>query len=147
MESTLPYHELALQLALTSDAPLMLHVVGTSMLPTLQPADVVWVERVAPTALRRGDVVVVRHGSATLVHRLIAVGGRWQTLGDHCIAADPPCNAEEIIGRVHHAERNGQAVAFAQHAAWWGWIGATQHRLWQVHPLLSRLFRRLLRHS
>ena len=54
-----------------------LHVVGTSMADTLEPADLVLVSKL-PSGLRRGDVVAFhlpRNPSLLLVKRVVAIGG------------------------------------------------------------------------
>lgn len=141
---------------------LRLRVRGHSMAPLLRSGDVVWVEPVAPSALRRGDLVVVQRQGAWITHRLIARrGDRWYTKGDGLCHPDPAVPGEAILGRVIAIERDGSRIELRQRRwrvihrilGWWGWLQAqgfaaaqrVQHRLFgeKVPSTLRALSRRV----
>jgi len=89
---------------------LRLRVLGRSMLPAIWPGDVLEVERVAVTALRRSDVILVRRGAWLFAHRLIEVsrgagGDLLLTRGDAQRREDPPVPAGHVVGRVAAVRR------------------------------------------
>ena len=82
-----------------------LRVNGTSMLPSLWPGEVIEVERVHPSMLRKGDVLLLQRGQRLFCHRLL----RWAELdgakllctrGDHLPTADPLFSSDCLLGRV-----------------------------------------------
>ena len=105
------YQQVALDLVAgpTGRAGLLnLHVIGDSMAPLLRPGDRVTVQPVQPDALRLGDMIVVRHPSDLITHRLVAVDEQgWHTKGDNCHRADEPVAVQAIVGRVVAIERGG----------------------------------------
>lgn len=107
-----------------------LPVTGTSMLPLLQPGDIVELVAVEPAGLRRGDLVVAWQAGRLLTHRLVAIDARgYHTKGDNNYLADPPLAAQAILGRIVTIERHGALINM-------------QRRHWQiVHPLLGALSR------
>lgn len=88
-----------------------LRVAGHSMAPLLEPGDTVHVAYADPLSLRRGDLIVIRHGDMLLTHRLIATDAHgWRTKGDGQPHSDPPAPREAILGQVVAIERDGVAV-------------------------------------
>jgi signal peptidase len=80
-------------------------VSGPSMAPTYNVGDLVVVQEVAAPDIVAGDVVLYRHGSIEVVHRVIDVwdeGGAvvLVTQGDGNNVADEPFVASDDIGRV-----------------------------------------------
>jgi signal peptidase I len=74
-----------------------------SMKPTLDESSVVTVERVAFTALRRGDIIVYRNNAGVpIIHRLYEQhGARWLVLGDNNSSIDTEAvTAGNFVGRV-----------------------------------------------
>ena len=108
---------------------LRLRVRGGSMVPLLRPGDVVWVEPVTPSALKRGDLIVVQRQGTWVTHRLVArQGGKWQVKGDNLRHPDPPVTDEAVLGRVVAIERDGLRIDLRE-LRWQllnrvlGWIG------------------------
>jgi len=94
-------------------AQLQLEVVSDSMRPLLRAGDSVLVERVGPTAVQVGDIIVV-HDPATLAqpqtHRLLARSAtHLYTRGDACVQSDLPLATAALLGRV-------QAILRPSHA-------------------------------
>ena len=93
-----------------------LTIEGRSMAPVLLPGDEILVRRVAPEALRLGDVVVfyLDGWKVPCTHRLIwkrSRGGkiRYYTKGDAMPHAE--CfEANAFVGRVERARREGEVI-------------------------------------
>lgn len=77
---------------------------GSSMSPTLKPADVLHVVPCASESLSVGDVVVFEpeNGGTAVVHRVVVMEGQWvKTKGDANADPDPrPVAPGAILGRV-----------------------------------------------
>lgn len=78
---------------------------GSSMIPTIFPGDILFVERDPLARLRPGDVVLASRGGRFFAHRvarLTALGGapRVITRGDALNEDDPAFFHDEILGRV-----------------------------------------------
>ncbi|MBV9791683.1 MAG: hypothetical protein JOZ51_26030 [Chloroflexi bacterium] len=123
-----------------------LPVTGTSMLPLLQPGDAVWLQSIDLTALRPGDLLLIRQHGVLLTHRLIAVGPeRWQTKGDNNPLPDPPITAQQIVGRIVTVERGGTSLDLRRRP--WriasrllAWSGRIEERCQTLqHPRFRRL--------
>ncbi len=88
----------------------VLHVVGSSMVPTLPPGSVLCVE-FSPSGLRRGDLLLFRQADYLVVHRLLgrarAAGGArcLRTRGDGLPALDPALEPSCVVGRVVAIDR------------------------------------------
>lgn len=81
------------------EAPL--RVERRSMEPTLRPGDLLNLEKVTPSQLRIGDIVVYERQGVLVVHRLLAVGYNWLlSKGDALKAADAPVPVHALRGRV-----------------------------------------------
>ena len=90
-----------------------LRVGGTSMLPAIQPGDTLCVQRVAPSAIALGDVILFSRAGRLFAHRVVDVGearpaSEWRctTRGDAVEDCDPPVAAAEILGRVEAVTRD-----------------------------------------
>ncbi len=82
--------------------------IGTSMGSTIRDGEVVHVEPVDPTRLRKGDIVLFADESVIRVHRIFEIdrgSGALTTRGDAMEGADAPIAAERILGRVVAKER------------------------------------------
>ncbi len=88
-----------------------LQVISDSMWPLLRRGDAVIAEPIEPTALRRGDIAVIRRGAELITHRLIATdSGGWYLRGDAAIWVDEVVTAQAIVGRVRAIERATQPI-------------------------------------
>jgi len=101
-------------------------VISSSMTPVVLPDDVVIVRPAPLEALRRGDLIVIRHGAELITHRLVAIDAHgWRTKGDNCAAADPVWPAAIIVGRVAAIERGERSIDL-QNRRWQSlnrWLG------------------------
>jgi signal peptidase I len=82
-----------------------LRVVGTSMVPSILPGDLISVERAGATEISSGDVVVYSREGRLIAHRVVgATSGAEQPLlitrGDRLENNDSPVTSAEVIGRV-----------------------------------------------
>jgi signal peptidase I len=95
-----------------------LRVGGTSMLPSIRPADVLLIRRVDITSVEPDDVILFKKGRRLFVHRVVhaGLGGPHRLLitrGDNHAHDDQPVKAANLLGRVEEHLRNGVAVAAA----------------------------------
>jgi signal peptidase I len=91
-----------------------LPAVGTSMLPTIQPGDILVVGRAVPEALAVGDIIVWLADERLIAHRVLRLftegRERWfQTQGDARPQPDPAAPVTRVIGRVVDVERSQPA--------------------------------------
>ncbi len=82
-----------------------LRVLGTSMLPSIWPGDVIEVVAVDPQGVRRGDVLLLERNARFVCHRLVRVSGdgthcQFYTRGDFLESEDAPFEVDQLIGRV-----------------------------------------------
>lgn len=118
--------------SLKLNLPVRLRVEGRSMYPFLRPGDMVLVDPVENSRLRRGDVVVVLRGSEFFIHRLLVVGQQhYLTKGDGEHIADSPSLPEDIVGVVQFIERGD--FRYRMEDRWLanlnrllGWLGALE---------------------
>ncbi|MFZ1204654.1 MAG: S24/S26 family peptidase [Candidatus Acidiferrales bacterium] len=91
---------------------------GSSMVPTIFPGDVLFVERNPLARLQPGDVVLASRGGRFFAHRVVkltALGGppRVITRGDALRENDPAFSHDEILGRVTSVTRGGSHISLA----------------------------------
>jgi signal peptidase I len=106
--------ELAVEVARTFGS-LRLRVTGTSMLPAIQPGDLLTIDRVNLRDTSPGEIVLFARGGRLFAHRIVhASGGDSDpclvTRGDRLIETDPPVFQSELLGRVTSIERAGSQV-------------------------------------
>lgn len=89
--------QIAAATADTADALPILRTVGSSMIPTLQPGDVVIIDPAA-TQPRLGDIAVLRRGDGLVVHRVVSSTRRLQ-MGDNTTVA-LPYGRDDVVGTV-----------------------------------------------
>ena len=79
---------------------------GTSMHPTIRHGDLITVEPVAPSNLKRGDIILYRLQNAFIAHRLVNIeeqngcGLTFFLRGDASTTCDAPVQPEEVLGKV-----------------------------------------------
>jgi signal peptidase I len=106
--------ELAVEVARTFGR-LRLRVTGTSMMPAIQPGDLLSIDRVNLRDTSPGEIVLFARGGRLFAHRIVhASGGDSDpclvTRGDRLIETDPPVFQSELLGRVTSIERAGTQV-------------------------------------
>jgi signal peptidase I len=110
--ATLEEHkiELAAEL-LRSGGRIRIRALGTSMLPTIFPGDVLQIESAPLNELAVGDVVLIKRGNRIIIHRLVSnEGEQWVTRGDAVPQDDPPVVDEEFLGRITQIDRGSRAI-------------------------------------
>jgi signal peptidase len=89
---------------------------GTSMHPTIRHGDLITVEPVAPTNLKRGDIILYRIQSGLIAHRIVNIerrNGCGRTLilrGDASVSDDAPVKPEQVLGKVVCLKRNQRII-------------------------------------
>jgi signal peptidase I len=95
---------------------------GLSMYPAIRHGELITVGPVAADQVVRGDVLLCRHSTRVLAHRVVSVTGYGgervlQLRGDAKEACDPPVAASDVIGKVLSVSRNGRAIPLCGRAA------------------------------
>ncbi len=90
-------------------------VLGSSMLPSIWPGDVVSIDKAFVGEIIAGDIVVCERDDRLFVHRLLGKseskdGIHWETRGDSMPQNDPPFSEGQLLGRVSVIFRDGRAV-------------------------------------
>ena len=89
---------------------------GHSMSPTIRDGEAVTVEPIDARDVRRGDIILYRHGRKVTAHRVVEVrrGEReppvFVTRGDASAACDDPVAAAQVLGRVVAVERHERKI-------------------------------------
>jgi len=86
---------------------------GWSMLPLIWPGDVIVLESSQGSQVTPGDIVVFRHESRFVAHRVIErhrkAATEWVvTQGDALATPDAPIRPHQIVGKVTSILRNGR---------------------------------------
>jgi signal peptidase I len=86
---------------------------GCSMTPAIFPGDVLTVRPASADEVQPGDVVLYRRGKRFFIHRLVRAeqasrGIMLMTQGDALREADPPFDANDLLGRVVLIERGNK---------------------------------------
>ena len=92
-----------------------IRVFGTSMMPALNPGDVVSIQGTAMEEVWVGEIVVFTRDGRLFAHRVVEKIGsvaelRLITRGDRLPQNDPPVTPTELLGRITGAERNGKRI-------------------------------------
>lgn len=121
-------------------------VAGKSMLPTLWPGDLIWIDRVDPQTLDINDVIVFRLHSRYCVHRIQEVGCSrdgvkfFVTQGDARGQADPPVLEKQVLGKVAGVVRGKREIPnVSERPLWNRGVGAVLSSFRPVASLASRL--------
>lgn len=118
------------------------------MHPTIRHGDVITVEPVAPSKLRRGDIILYRFQKGLIAHRIVNIEERkncgltFILRGDASPTYDAPVKLEQVLGKVVCLERDHHLID----------PYSLRVRLWtRLYPWLARLkrsvFERLLPRS
>jgi hypothetical protein len=89
---------------------------GWSMLPSVWPGETLVVERVDPSQVHIGDLVLVGREGRLCAHRVVGAAGgpenrQWITQGDALPVTDRPVAESELLGRVTYLIRAGKLIA------------------------------------
>ena len=89
---------------------------GTSMHPTIRHGDLITVEPVAPSNLKRGDIILYRLQDSFIAHRLVNIEERngcgltFFLRGDASTTCDAPVQPEQVLGKVVCLERSHRRI-------------------------------------
>lgn len=93
---------------------------GASMYPAIRDGEAVTVEPVEPSGVRRGDIILYKTGSGSVIaHRVVEVNksggkiGSFILRGDASETCDLPITPGQILGRVVSVERGGRDLDLA----------------------------------
>jgi signal peptidase I len=82
-----------------------LRVFGTSMVPSILPGDLIFIQRAHLSEISPGEIVLYSREGRLFAHRVVARAGshdnlRLITRGDRLSHNDPPVLSSELLGRV-----------------------------------------------
>ncbi len=97
---------------------------GWSMHPTIRDGELITVEPVIPSQVKRGDILLHYNGRSVIAHRVVRMAKRMFLLNSHTAAinasfilrgdasstCDGPVDADQILGKVVSVERNGRLI-------------------------------------
>jgi hypothetical protein len=148
---------------LASGGALRLQAMGTSMLPSIWPGDVLSIEHKAGGEIVLGDIVLVARDGRFFVHRLMGKSeSGWITRGDSLPQDDEPVAEDQVLGLVSLIHRRSRVVVprrrvspFRRTLAWmlcrwdfWRNVALRVHSFWNggaLELLVARPCRRLWR--
>ena len=86
-----------------------LRVTGSSMLPSIQPGDVLTIHRCVMSSVEAGAIVLFTRDGRLFAHRVVARRNtHLVTRGDALDWPDPPVRQDQLLGRVVTLTRNGR---------------------------------------
>ena len=107
---------------------------GGSMYPTIRNEEVIGVEPVKPSEIKRGDIILYRNGKGVIAHRVVRIANERPTAsalsfeysspdpqssifgtffilrGDASDTCDEPVEGAQILGKVVSVDRNGRII-------------------------------------
>src|SRR3990170_6699742 len=87
---------------------------GHSMYPAIKDGEMIKVEPVEPSQIKKGDIVLYRMKKGVIAHRVVHIERRnggppfFVLCGDTLETCDGIVEPRQVIGRVISVERNGQ---------------------------------------
>jgi signal peptidase I len=102
--------DLAVEVLETSGM-IRLQALGTSMLPTIWPGDILDIERKPAAEIVRGDIVLLTRENRFVIHRLIEKQDSvWITRGDSLPQNDLPESLTQVLGKVSIIRRRNRNI-------------------------------------
>jgi signal peptidase I len=100
---------------LRSGYPIHLRALGTSMLPSIWPGDLLTIESCDPPEIAVGDIIRFMQAGRFVIHRVIGIGSAgkkfyWLTRGDSLACEDAPVSQDQFLGKVTGIRRNGSLI-------------------------------------
>jgi len=86
------------------------------MHPIIRHGDVITVEPLAPTKLKKGDIILYRFQSGFIAHRIVnreerkGSGLTFVLRGDASATCDDPVKPEQVLGKVVCLERDNRPI-------------------------------------
>ncbi len=81
---------------------------GFSMFPTICEGAVLVVQKINPTEISKGDIILREEARKVIAHRVIDVKNGVLSRGDNCRKADKTTSTENIIGKVVAVKKNNK---------------------------------------
>jgi hypothetical protein len=104
---------------LRAGGSLRLQALGSSMLPSIWPGDVLCIEHKAGDEIVPGDIVLVARVGRFFVHRLIEkCDSGWVTRGDSLPQSDEAFAEVQVLGKVSVIHRKGRVVSAKPRISW-----------------------------
>ena len=103
-------NELAAE-TIRSFGKLRIRAIGSSMLPSIRPGDILQIHKCVTEDAKLGDIVLFTRHGRLFAHRVLArsnVG--LVTQGDAVAVPDPSVSASELLGKVTHVLRRGKPI-------------------------------------
>jgi signal peptidase I len=119
--------------------------IGTSMIPSIWPGDLLVVENCEPSDIRVGDIIRFMQAGRFVIHRVISVANdsgniSWITRGDFVTRDDLPVSERHFLGRVCTIRRHNRCFPPSQHLSRTAyWVGRTLQTLYSLQGLVSRV--------
>src|SRR5579884_2713128 len=96
--------------ALESLKHVNMKALGSSMLPSIWPGDIVLIASAGSEQFEVGAIVVIRKSAGLLIHRLIARAAWLTSRGDAMPQADPPVRPGDVLGKVTKVYRGMREI-------------------------------------
>jgi signal peptidase I len=119
IESSREEHKRDLLLeALRTHGLVRMRALGTSMVPTIWPGDLVEVER-CYGSIGVGDVILTVRQESFCMHRVVrheqaSDGIRITTRGDAMRCEDPEISSSQVLGKISRVHHHGEFIRLAQ---------------------------------
>lgn len=89
---------------------------GRSMHPTIKEGETITIKPAAPSAVRKGDIILYSFERSFIAHRVLRILRRKSDApcfimrGDASDSFDYPVAAQQVLGRVISVERGGRSI-------------------------------------
>jgi hypothetical protein len=121
---------------------------GTSMHPTIRHGDLITVEPVASSKLKRGDIILCRLQNGFIAHRLVNIEERngcgltFTLRGDASTTCDAPVKPAQVLGKIVRVERGHRRIdPYSRRVRLWSmlylWLGRLKRNVFQRFLPLS----------
>jgi signal peptidase I len=111
-----------IETALTAGNTVRFRAEGTSMYPTIRDGEAITIAAISTNDVVRGDVLLCRHETRMLAHRVVSVTTRgidrfFELRGDSKAGCDMLVSADAVVGRIIGVRRNGRLLGLCGRAA------------------------------
>ena len=109
---------------LQSFGTLRLEVTGLSMLPSVWPGDILFLDRRDMSAIAPGDIVLFARQGKLVAHRVLCKTSvddqpHAITRGDSMVSPDDPVSPAELLGTVQYILRDGEYLEPGEDLSFW----------------------------
>jgi len=133
---------------LAAGGTIRLQALGTSMLPSIWPGDVLSIEHKPSQEIVPGDIVLVARQSRFFVHRLIEKhNSRWITRGDSLPQNDEPAAEVQVLGKVSLIHKKSGAIVPNSRVSGFGRVLAWMLCHWDSFRNIALRVQSLWRHG